>query len=87
MLARPVETYDLLAWNVLSHGTVVFEGPVDEAIAVYMQEEMTNQTFFDATHFKRDHKCNLRHLVQSSEILESEKISDERGILILLSFF
>ena len=22
MLARPVETYDLLAWNVLSHGTV-----------------------------------------------------------------
>ena len=58
---------------VLSRGTKVFEGPVDEAIAVYMQEEMTNQTFFNATDFKRNHKCNLRHLVQSSEILDVDK--------------
>lgn len=57
---------------VLSHGTKVFEGPVDEAIAVYMQEEVENKTFFDASDFKRNHKCNLRHLIQSSEILDSD---------------
>ncbi len=58
---------------VLSHGEKVFEGSVDEAIAVYMQEEMTNQTLFDVSKSKRNSKCNLRHLIQSTEILESDK--------------
>ena len=55
---------------VLSHGEKVFDGNIDEAIAVYMQEEMTNRTVFDVTDFKRNHKCNLRHLIQSIEILD-----------------
>ena len=64
---------------VLSHGTVIFEGPVEEAIAIYVQEEMSDQIFFDTSKSKRDHKCNLRHLVQSVKILDSDKNGFDYG--------
>ncbi|MEE1061567.1 MAG: polysaccharide ABC transporter ATP-binding protein [Ruminococcus sp.] len=56
---------------VLSHGTVIFEGSVEDAIAVYMQDEkLDNTTFFDTSEAKRHRKCNLRHKLQSLEILD-----------------
>lgn len=58
---------------VLSHGTVIFEGSVDEAIAVYMQDEkLDNTTFFDTSEAKRHKKCNLRHKLQNLEILDAD---------------
>lgn len=55
---------------VLSHGTKIFDGPTDEAIAIYMKnEELDNTTFFDTSKAKRHPKCNLRHTLQSFEIL------------------
>lgn len=60
---------------VLSHGTKVFEGPTDEAIAVYMKnEKLDHTTFFDTSNEKRHRKCNLRHMLQSLELL-NKKIS------------
>ena len=58
---------------VLSHGTVIFEGPVEEAIAVYMQDEkLDNTTFFDTSEAKRHKKCNLRHKLQNLELLDTD---------------
>lgn len=54
---------------VLSHGQLAFEGDTDEAIAVYMQDDMHNKTYFDTTDFKRNSNCNLRHRINSLEIL------------------
>lgn len=66
---------------VLSHGTKAFEGPTDEAIAVYMKdEELDNTTFFDTSKAKRHPKCNCRHLLQSLEILDAETPQFEYGI-------
>ena len=54
---------------VLSHGAIAFEGPTDEAIAVYMKNEnLDNTTFFDTSDVKRHPKCNCRHLLQNLEI-------------------
>lgn len=65
---------------VLSHGTKIFEGATDEAIAVYMQnEELDNTTFFDTSKAKRHPKCNQRHLLQSLEILNEENPQFEYG--------
>lgn len=58
---------------VLSHGEKAFEGSVEDAIAIYMKEDMPNQVIFDTRDFPRDHKCNLRHLITSTEILERDK--------------
>ena len=69
---------------VLSHGQVAFAGPVDESIAVYMQENITDQVLFDTSTFKRNHKCNLRHLFQSVELLNKENNSFKYGEKILL---
>lgn len=55
---------------VLSHGQLAFEGDTDEAIAVYMQDDMHNKTYFDTTDFKRNSNCNLRHRINSLEILD-----------------
>lgn len=56
---------------VLSHGAKVFDGPTDEAIAIYMKnDELDNTTFFDTSKAKRHPKCNQRHLLQSLELLE-----------------
>lgn len=58
---------------VLSHGELAFEGPVEEAIAVYMQDEkLDNTTFFDTSEAKRHRKCNLRHKMQNLEILDAD---------------
>ena len=58
---------------VLSQGTVIFEGPVEEAIAVYMQDDkLDNTTFFDTSEAKRHRKCNLRHKLQNLEILDAD---------------
>ncbi|MEE1284318.1 MAG: hypothetical protein UHK54_05605, partial [Acutalibacteraceae bacterium] len=56
----------------LSHGQVAFEGDTDEAIAVYMQDDMYNDTFFDVKSFVRNNKCNLRHQINSFTILNYE---------------
>ena len=65
---------------VLSHGTKIFEGPVDEAIAVYMEnEKLDNTTFFDTSDAKRHRKCNKRHLLQNLEILDKDVAQFEYG--------
>ena len=65
---------------VLSHGTKVFEGPTDEAIAVYMaNEKLDNTTFFDTSDAKRHPKCNLRHTLQSLEMLDVDACQIEYG--------
>ena len=51
---------------VLSHGQVVFEGPTNEAIAVYMQDDsLDNTTFFDVRSAKRQRKNSMRHVLQN----------------------
>lgn len=58
---------------VLSHGTKIFDGSTDEAIAVYMKnDELDHTTFFDTSKAKRHRKCNQRHLLQSLELLNAQ---------------
>ena len=65
---------------VLSHGTKVFDGPTDEAIAIYMKnDELDNTTFFDTSKAKRHPKCNQRHLLQSLELLNTSISQFEYG--------
>ncbi len=54
---------------VLSHGQVAFDGDTNEAIAVYMQDDLDNQTYFDVTSYPRNHKCNKCCLIDSLEII------------------
>lgn len=65
---------------VLDHGTVAFDGPTDEAIAVYMlRGDEENKTFFDMSKNKRHPKCNQRHLLQSLELLGVQNNQYEYG--------
>ena len=65
---------------VLSHGKKVYEGSVEEAIAVYMEnEKLDNTTFFDTKEAKRHSKCNKRHLLHSLKILNTERPVFEYG--------
>ena len=65
---------------VLDHGTVAFDGPTDEAIAVYMQRsDSENMTLFDTSENKRHPKCNRRHLLQSLELLGVKSNQYEYG--------
>lgn len=54
---------------VLSHGQVAFEGNTNEAIAVYLQDDIYNKTFFDTSQLDRGSNCNLHSKIQSIEIL------------------
>lgn len=69
---------------VLSHGQVAFSGAVDESVAIYMQENFSDQVFFDTSNFQRNHKCNLRHLFQSVELLNTDSNSFNYGEKFLL---
>lgn len=64
---------------VLAHGTKVFEGKVDDAIAVYLKEENQVGLFFDVSGEKRNSKCNMRHVVQSVEIMNSKNAHYDYG--------
>ncbi len=65
---------------VLSHGTKAFEGPTEEGIAVYMQDDaLDNTTFFDTANAKRHPKCNQRHLLQNLHLYEAESTQFEYG--------
>ena len=55
---------------VLSHGQKAFDGSVEDAIAIYMKEDMPNQLLFYATDEQRDYKCNLRHKIICSELID-----------------
>ncbi len=55
---------------VLSHGTKAFEGSTEEAIAVYMQDDLNDLTYFGVSEVKRNSKCNMRHLIDSFEITD-----------------
>lgn len=57
---------------VLEHGKLVFDGAPEEAIAIYMQEDISEEKYFDVSKDVRNHKCNLRHLAKSVEILDSD---------------
>ena len=57
---------------VLSQGEKVFEGAPEEAIAVYMKENSSDQVFFDTSKLKRNTKCNLRKTIQSVTILDAD---------------
>ena len=57
---------------VLSHGKVIFDGAPDEAIALYVQEEVNDDVFYDVSSDEREDKCVLRHLVQNIELLDTE---------------
>ncbi len=57
---------------VLSKGQRIFEGPTEEAIAIYMQnEKLDDKTFFDTSDAKRHPKCNQDHLLQSLHLYEA----------------
>ena len=59
---------------VLDHGTKAFDGTTDEAIAIYMQNNgMEDTVYFDTSQLKRHRKCNLRHVLQSLEILDVKR--------------
>ena len=64
---------------VLSHGKIVFDGGVDEGIAVYMEKDSPETTHFDTSGIKRGRKCNMRHLIQSVDILDSPSNSFDHG--------
>lgn len=58
---------------VLSGGKVVFDGDTEQAIAVYMKNDnLDHATYFDTADMKRHPKCNLRHTVQSLELLDTD---------------
>ena len=57
---------------VLSHGEVALIGKTEEAIAIYLNEDNLISTFFDVSSVERDHKCNLRHVIQNVELLNSD---------------
>ncbi len=57
---------------VLSHGEKIFDGDTDEAIAVYMKDDHSDNVFFDVSNMERQPKCNKRHLMQSVELLDSD---------------
>lgn len=54
---------------VLSQGKKIYDGNTEDAISLYMKEDLPNTTYFDTMQFKRNHKCNLRHLIKSIELL------------------
>ena len=65
---------------VLSKGQKVFDGSVEEGISVYMEnDKVDNKTFFDTSEAIRHRKCNQRHLLQSLELLDTEKPQFEYG--------
>lgn len=65
---------------VLEHGKLVFDGAPEEAIAIYMNlKEDDASTFFDTSELSRHKKCNLRHKLQSLEILENQNNSFAYG--------
>ena len=65
---------------VLSKGQKVFDGSVEEGISVYMEnDKLDNKTFFDTSEVIRHRKCNQRHLLQSLELLDTEKPQFEYG--------
>ena len=55
---------------VLSKGQKIFDGNTDEAIAIYMKDDMNDCTFFDVKDVARDYKCNKNHLVESFELID-----------------
>ena len=58
---------------VLKKGQVAFVGPVEDAISVYVRNEKYDDTsYFDLTEIKRSPKCNLKHKLNSVEILNAE---------------
>lgn len=57
---------------VLSHGQKIFDGDTDKAIAIYMEDKESDQTFFDTSQYLRDHKSNNKILIQSLELLNTE---------------
>lgn len=57
---------------VLSHGEVAFAGNTEDAIAVYLKEDMVTSSFFDLKEKKRNAKCSKRHLLQSVELLNTD---------------
>lgn len=65
---------------VLSQGQKVFDGPTEEAIAVYMQNDnLDNTVFFDTASAKRHPKCNKRHLLQSLSLTDCKTNIFEYG--------
>lgn len=55
---------------VLSKGQKIFDGNTDEAIAIYMKDDMNDCTFFDVKDVARNSKCNKNHLIESFELLD-----------------
>ena len=64
---------------VLSHGEVAFAGKTEDAIAVYLKEDMVTSSFFDLKEKKRNAKCSKRHLLQSVELLNTDSGAIEYG--------
>ncbi len=57
---------------VLSSGTKAFEGDTDKAIAIYMKDDFNDTVYFDTKDFKRNTKCNMRHLIDGFKLLDAE---------------
>ncbi len=70
---------------VLSHGKLIYDGDVDNAIRVYMANNaLDDRTFFDVSSFKRHRKCSCRHLIKSVEMLGKEVNVFEYGEVMKL---
>ncbi len=55
---------------VLSKGQKIFDGNTDEAIAIYMKDDMNDCSFFDVKNITRNSKCNKVHLIESFELID-----------------
>lgn len=56
---------------VLSKGTKIFEGSTDQAIAIYMKEDCNDCVCFDTRNYKRNSKCNMKHLIDEFRLLDT----------------
>ena len=57
---------------VLSHGTKAFEGDTDLAIGIYLKDDFNDAVYFETDDSQRDHKCNLKHVMNGFKILDAD---------------
>ncbi len=57
---------------VLSYGQVAFEGDTEKAIGIYMKDDFNDTIYFDTKNFKRNSKCNMKHLIDGFKLLDTD---------------
>lgn len=54
---------------VLSHGEKIFDGSIQDGIAIYSNKVSKKDVYYDVSNNVRNSKCNLRHKILSAEFL------------------